>query len=227
MGLYRTEQILDKWQFGDVTIQDFNLFAQTQSHINPSLTNAKLLLAESNEKSPDWVALDKYFLATIAEMGLPKPSTDRLAYIRSLYADEYNALIQSITQDEIAYIAKMDYGQDVDKHILALNQLIFEQNGLITDNQYWYPYEVVELAHYYVEPDHERAFAICNCLIAKNILWETDNNRSMDWTFTQAERMKEYAKLSNDLLGVTMKAMITAFRYQESCNQHYFTDCDE
>lgn len=59
--------------------------------------------------------------------------------------------------------------------------MIFEQNGLITGEQYCYLYEVIKLCRWRVEPNHDREFAICNYLIAKNILWHTDANNTIEY----------------------------------------------
>ena len=54
--------------------------------------------------------------------------------------DEYIKFIKSITENEIKFIAGRDYGEDIEKHEKELRKLIFDQNGVINSNQYWYPY---------------------------------------------------------------------------------------
>lgn len=36
-------------------------------------------------------------------------------------------LLKSITAEELAFIAGLDYGMGVDKHLVALREVIFEQ----------------------------------------------------------------------------------------------------
>ena len=73
--------------------------------------------------------------------------------------------ISSITEDELAFIGALNYGQQSDQHLVALRRLIFEQGGIPTAGQIWFPYEVIELGAHHLQPGHEREFAICTLLV--------------------------------------------------------------
>lgn len=223
MSLFRYGQILDKFLFGDVTRKDFRMFAETELHFNPDLKSAVFLIKLAKDKKSSWVSLESAFQRLIAEMNQELPSINRFDYIRQLHAEEYNQLINSISETEIDYICHADRGMDIERHKVELKKVIFEQNGLITDKQYWFPYETIELASYVLDKGHEREFAICNCIVAKNVLWDNDS-REMAWAFENAKLMSAIASLPSDIHSTVMKALTIAFRYEkaEEINPHYF-----
>lgn len=91
-----------------------------------------------------------------------------------------NPLIQSISEQELDFIAALDYGRDREKHLAALKQLIYGQNGILSETQFWYPYEVIELGSNQLQPGHEREFAICTLLIISAITAGTDKTKDLD-----------------------------------------------
>jgi hypothetical protein len=74
-------------------------------------------------------------------------------------------ILASISDDEMEFIASLDYGQDKDKHLEALRSLIFEQKGELREGQLWFPHEVIALGSNSLKPGHERTFAICTLLV--------------------------------------------------------------
>ena len=76
-----------------------------------------------------------------------------------------SSIVTSITESEPTFIAGLDYGQKQDQHLDALRKVIFEQDGVSTRPQYWFPYEVIELGAHSLESGHEREFAICTLLV--------------------------------------------------------------
>lgn len=64
--------------------------------------------------------------------------------------------VKGITTEELKFISMADYGQDSDRHLETLKTLIFEQDCIVTQDQNWYPYEVVELTRWRCEEGHER-----------------------------------------------------------------------
>lgn len=83
--------------------------------------------------------------------------------------------IRSISEEEIDFISQLDYRQEVEKHKEALNKVIFEQAGLATESQYWFPYEVIELGANTLTKGHEREFTICTLLVLLNSPDEKDD----------------------------------------------------
>lgn len=62
-------------------------------------------------------------------------------------------LAKSITDDEINYICKAE-GNEIEIHEAALRTLIFDQNCVPNNQQYWHPYECVELNRFFCKPGH-------------------------------------------------------------------------
>lgn len=84
--------------------------------------------------------------------------------------------IKTISEEELDFIAKSDYGQEVERHKTALKKLIFEQNGVVQQEQFWYPYEVVELCKNVCQKGHTREFLICHMIIAISIIEGSDGS---------------------------------------------------
>jgi hypothetical protein len=72
--------------------------------------------------------------------------------------------IQTLCEQEIEFIANLDYKQDSEKHMATLNKVIFEQNGETTEDQYWFPLEVIELGANSMKFGHEKEFVVCTLL---------------------------------------------------------------
>jgi len=78
--------------------------------------------------------------------------------------------IQTITEDELRFIANLDYGCGKEEHFHALKKVVFEQNGICNNTQFWYPAEVYELGSTSLQTGHEREFTICTLLVILNAL---------------------------------------------------------
>ena len=76
--------------------------------------------------------------------------------------------IQSISENEMEFISALDYKQETEKHCAALREVIFNQSCKVTDQQYWLPLEVIELASYSLQQGHEKEFTICTLLVLLN-----------------------------------------------------------
>lgn len=108
--------------------------------------------------------------------------------------------IQSITSDEMEFISKLDYGDDSEKHRQALEKVIFEQGGVIHDDQRWHPYEVIELGANWLQQEHEKEFSICTLLVIMNVQAETDTWTELDWKLESQNN--EYKKLPKEMLEI-------------------------
>ena len=83
--------------------------------------------------------------------------------------------IQSISENEIEYIANLDYGQDNEKHKVALKNLIFNQVCKSLPEQHWFPMEVIELGSYSLSKGHEKEYTICTLLLLMNVPDDINN----------------------------------------------------
>ncbi len=113
-------------------------------------------------------------------------------------------LISTVTDSELRFIAERDYGQGADEHSVALHQVIFEQRGVPSKEQYWYPYEVVELGSHALEPGHEREFALCTLLVLEAALGGFDRNVNLAEKLARMAR--DYDALPPELRDVILQA---------------------
>lgn len=123
------------------------------------------------------------------------------------------ALIKSISESELEFISKADYGQESQRHIEELKKLIFEQNGIVNADQSWFPYEVIELSRWSLKEGHEREFAISNVIIALSILGGTDTTNSVEYMFDRLSN--EYERLPLELRNVVVNVLFLANSYQD------------
>jgi hypothetical protein len=117
-------------------------------------------------------------------------------------------LVQSITDEELAHIATLDYGQDSQQHLKALRSVIFEQDGELQNEQTWHPYEVIELCTHSLKPCHEREFAICTLLVIQAVASGLDS--STDLSAKLNDRAKDYDYLPPDLRDTILNAYQSA-----------------
>ena len=118
--------------------------------------------------------------------------------------------IQTITDPELKFISELDYGEESEKHLEALKKVIFEQNGVVKEEQYWYPYEVIELGSNSLKKGHEREFAICTLLIALNVKEGTDSA-------TDLEHKLETHTIEYDQLPKELSELVLASYEQAGC----------
>jgi hypothetical protein len=114
---------------------------------------------------------------------------------------------KSITDDEMDYIACAD-SDDEEIHKSALRSLIFEQDCVLHEGQFWHPYECVELRRWTCNQGHEREFAICNIIIAISIISGADGSNDPDYMLTTIAG--EYDKLPNNLRELVLSTLLKA-----------------
>ncbi|MEZ4382584.1 MAG: hypothetical protein R3A79_14700 [Nannocystaceae bacterium] len=123
----------------------------------------------------------------------------------TIIKSQYLSFIQSVTEDEINFIAGRDYEMDVKRHTKALRKLIFEQNGIVSEEQHWYPYEVVELCRWHCEDGHEREFAICTVIVCLSIQEGADTTNDIEYMIGVIEKhlskLDPKTRLFRDLRG--------------------------
>lgn len=204
------EKVVDKWYFGDITIEDFQQFSEVFIEHFPNIESGSVLLATACDESAYEEDMHHAFKTCLASIDMPLEVRDRLAYIRNRSQKAFEEIVFSITDKELNYIAALDYQQDVEEHKRNLKKVIFEHHGLFT--LYRYSYEVIELGRHYVQTGNEKAFAICNCIVAQNILWDIDHSNEIAWML---EKTSEYAKLPENLYKNVMCCLETAHRFQK------------
>ena len=116
--------------------------------------------------------------------------------------------IQTITESELKYISELDYGEESEKHLEALKKVIFEQAGVVKEEQFWCPYEVIELGSNSLKKGHEREFAICTLLVALNVKEGTDS--ATDLEYKLETHSNEYDQLPKELSELVLKSYAQA-----------------
>lgn len=121
-----------------------------------------------------------------------------------------NALVLSLTENEQVYISDANCGQDAQKHLEALREVIFRQGGKLQGDQHWFPYEVIELVAHAYKPGHEREFAICTLVVIEAVASGFDKATNLAEKFNQ--RARDYdalsAQLRNEILNAYQAAGI-------------------
>ncbi len=108
------------------------------------------------------------------------------------------------SDEELAFIGALDHGQDAEQHLAALRSVLSERGGIVGDGQHWYPYEVIELGAHWLQPGHEREFALCTLLVIENVAAGTDT--STDLVAKLAERAADYDRLPAPLRDLILSA---------------------
>jgi hypothetical protein len=117
-------------------------------------------------------------------------------------------IVSSATLDELKYIAGLDYGQNDRQHLNALHELIHVQSGVINRDQFYFPYEVVELGSNVHVLGHEREFAICTLLIIANVVAGADTATDLSQKFS--DRSQDYDQLPLHLKEAVLNAFYAA-----------------
>ena len=74
----------------------------------------------------------------------------------------FQEFLATLTDEDLDFIAGLDYGQDVALHREALEITIANGGVVDTDTQgVWYPLEVLELGRHVLQAGRERAYALC------------------------------------------------------------------
>ncbi|WP_372375423.1 hypothetical protein [Xanthomonas axonopodis] len=112
-------------------------------------------------------------------------------------------LLQSLTPDEVRFIAQRDDGQDAERHSQALASVV-ARGGRFEQGEEWYPYEVVELGAHILVRGHAREFAICTLLVIAAVADGFDLSTTLADKFQ--DRADDYAKLPPDLQQAILEA---------------------
>lgn len=115
-------------------------------------------------------------------------------------------LLKTITEQELAFIAGLDYGLDADRHLAALRELIFAQDGDLTRDQSWYPHEVIALGAHHLQPGHEREFFFCTMLLLQAVQSGYDDTVELLDKFQ--DRASDYQRLPAALCDEILEAYL-------------------
>lgn len=110
---------------------------------------------------------------------------------------DLTTFLQSLSDDELHFIANLDYGVDSDLHLNGLRKLIKEQNCIPAQGQEWFPYEVIELGARKLTPGHEREFAACTLIVVQAVTCGYDTSTDLEWRFD--EQVQSYDLLPPEL----------------------------
>lgn len=214
------EILIDKWYFGDIELSDYQAFSELFVQEYPDLAEASVLLSMSYDNTSWLEDVNTVFAKCMREVGKTLLPIDRLKYIRGRSQKEFEEVVFSISEEELDYISGLDYGQYVEDFRRDLKKVIFEFEGLFVVNKP--SYEVVQLGRHFAYEGHEREFAICNCLVAQNVLWDVDHSNEVAWML---EKIEEYNKLPDYLFTKVMRCLETADRFQKitSLKPHLFS----
>ena len=117
-------------------------------------------------------------------------------------------LARTASESELAFIAGLDYGQAVDRHLAELRSVCSTQAGIIRPDQRYFPYEVIELGAHALTPGHEREFAICTLLVLANFSAGVDTSTDLAAKF--ADRARDYDRLPSALKEEVLDAFQSA-----------------
>jgi hypothetical protein len=112
-------------------------------------------------------------------------------------------LLNSLSNDELQFIAAADYGEEQEAHLAALRNVVSAQ-GHLSEEQYWYPYEVIELRAHALEPGHEREFAACTLLVIQAVVDGYDSATPLGQKL--ADRAQDYDRLPSELRDMVLDA---------------------
>jgi hypothetical protein len=92
--------------------------------------------------------------------------------------------VLTASEQELWFIAGLDYGQSQEEHFQALKELIFQRNGTFLPTNSWFPYEVIELGANTAQVGHEREFAICSLLVIHGVVSGFDTWTELEQKFS-------------------------------------------
>jgi len=111
--------------------------------------------------------------------------------------------LRTATEGELRFIACLDYGNDAGRHFEALKKVLQDQNGEITNENLWHPYEVIELGSHWLQQGHEREFVLCTLLVVGAIRSGFDRSTTLSEKF--ANRVSDYALLPDQLKSIVLE----------------------
>lgn len=87
-------------------------------------------------------------------------------------------LAKSLTEEERKWIAQADYGENVKRHLSALNELLETDNCIYPTGEAWFPAEVVELVSH---DSRNPGFVGCTAITLINAIADNDSQGNADF----------------------------------------------
>lgn len=172
------KKMLDKWQLGDISRDDLLDWAMWLDTLSKKSSSKQTeLIGLICDETDDFLLIKQasiLFNHLCEQYQLTKPNytfADN-RYGIDITENFYQQLLPMIDDNQLKYIAKIDYGNEFDEHYIALKKLIVEQNGkiLYDKQQSWVPHEVLSLSHRYCDKSYEIAYVFANVILARNML---------------------------------------------------------
>jgi hypothetical protein len=88
--------------------------------------------------------------------------------------------LKGLTENELQFIASLDYGTQAEKHHNSIKSVITRDGIIHMETEYWFPYEVIELGANHLEIGHEREYTGCLLIIIINVLNGNDMTKFLD-----------------------------------------------
>lgn len=76
--------------------------------------------------------------------------------------------IKTVPEAVLRRIADGDYGMDAERHFELLKQVVGKQNGYLSDDQAYFPGEVIDLAVWDPDGTGGYAYTVCNLILIQN-----------------------------------------------------------
>ena len=111
-------------------------------------------------------------------------------------------IARKLTPEEREVVSIQDYGDDAEKHLSALNQVLASKTCRFTDS--WYPAETVELVSYV---PGETGFVGCTALVLLNAIYDGDDVGHAEFRW----QTKRFAY--HDMTDDARKQILGAFRH--------------
>ena len=111
--------------------------------------------------------------------------------------------IQQASDDTLHHISRFDYGMEAERHVVALKQIVREQNGYVSADlgQTFYPSDVIELAAFDVQDAF--GYTVCHLIMIQSELAET-------CCFNLSPYWQRYRNGERSTLPPTMQAQLDA-----------------
>lgn len=113
--------------------------------------------------------------------------------------------LPSVTREELVFVASLDYGNDADRHLASLIDVL-KLRGEFSEGDHYFPYEVVELGAHALTRDHEREFVLCTLLVMHAVASGFDSATDINKKFMAMA--STYDSLSMDLRDLVLAAYL-------------------
>lgn len=104
-------------------------------------------------------------------LNLPPTAQERQTRQPDEIAEHLLRIARSMRRDELDAVAHADRGQDAERHLSALREVIAVRDGIMGHDHHWFPSEVVELTAY---DANALGFSGCTAILLLNAMRDGD-----------------------------------------------------